>query len=77
MPEDTVGMKTKKLFWNRVAIRATRHPFACVRVRTDTALAGLVQPEEEQAERGPNMYLQIPEGWVSGGWGQALFGGAQ
>ena len=23
------------------------------------------------------MYLQISEGWVSGGWGQALFSGAQ
>jgi len=27
--------------------------------------------------RGPNIYLQIPEGWVSGGWGQALFSSAQ
>ena len=40
-------------------------------------LAGLVQPEEEKAVRGPNIYLQISEGWVSGGWGQALFTGAQ
>ena len=39
--------------------------------------AGLVQPEEEKAERGPNIYLQISEGWVSGGWGQTLFSGAQ
>jgi len=39
--------------------------------------AGLVQPEEEKAERGPHKCLQISEGWVSGGWGQALFSGAQ
>ena len=38
--------------------------------------AGLVQPEEK-AERGPYKCLQISEGWVSGGWGQALFSGAQ
>jgi len=31
----------------------------------------------EKAERGPNIYLQISEGWVSGGWGQTLFSGAQ
>ena len=31
----------------------------------------------EKAERGPNTYLQISEGWVSGGWGQTLFSGAQ
>ena len=35
------------------------------------------QPEEEKAARGPSIYLQIPEGWVSGGRGQALFSGAQ
>jgi len=39
--------------------------------------AGLVQPEEEKAARGPNIYLQISEGWVSGGWSQTLFSGAQ
>jgi len=27
--------------------------------------------------RGPNIYLQISQGWVSGGWGQALFSSAQ
>jgi len=35
------------------------------------------QPEEEKAARGPYKCLQISEGWVSGGWGQALFSGAQ
>ena len=34
-------------------------------------------PEEEKAARGPNIYLQISEGWVSGGRGQTLFSGAQ
>jgi len=37
----------------------------------------LVQPEEEKAARGPYKCLQISAGWVSGGWGQALFSGAQ
>jgi len=27
--------------------------------------------------RGPNRCLQISQGWVSGGWGQTLFSGAQ
>ena len=40
-------------------------------------LFGLVLPEEEKAVREPNIYLQISEGWVSGGWGQALFSNAQ
>ena len=35
------------------------------------------QPEEEKAARGPYKFLQISEGWVSGGWGQTLFSGAQ
>ena len=39
--------------------------------------AGLVQPGEEKAERGPNIYLQISAEWVPGGWGQALFSSAQ
>jgi len=39
--------------------------------------AGLVQPGEVKAARGPNIYLQISEGWVSGRWGQALSSGAQ
>ena len=39
--------------------------------------SGLVQREEEKAERGPNIYLQISAGWGSGGWGQTLSSGAQ
>jgi len=31
----------------------------------------------EKAERGPYKCLQISDGWVSGGWGQTLFSGAQ
>jgi len=42
-------------------------------LRGEAEGAGLVQPEEEKAERGTNIHLQISEGWVSGGWGQALF----
>ena len=46
-------------------------------LRGEAEGAGLVQPEEEKAERGPHKCLEISEGWVSGGWGQALFSGAQ
>ena len=31
----------------------------------------------EKAERGQYKCLEISQGWVSGGWGQALFSGAQ
>jgi len=40
-------------------------------------LRELVQPGEEKAERGSSQCLQISVGWVSGGWGQTLFSGAQ
>ena len=46
-------------------------------LRGEAEGAGLVQPEQEKAARGPNMCLQISKGWVSGGWGQALFSSAQ
>ena len=46
-------------------------------LRPASQTKGLVQPEEEKAARGPYKCLQISEGWVSGGWGQALFSGAQ
>ena len=46
-------------------------------LRGEVEGAGLVQPEEEKAERGPYKCLQISEGWVSERWGQALFSGAQ
>jgi len=38
---------------------------------------GLASLEEEKAERGPYKCLSISQGWVSEGWGQALFSGAQ
>jgi len=37
----------------------------------------LLQPGEEKAERGPHKCLEISEGWMSGGWGQTPFSGAQ
>jgi len=46
-------------------------------LRGEVEGTGLVQPGEEKAARGPYKCLQISEGWVSGGWGQALFNGAQ
>jgi len=44
---------------------------------SDLYSSPLVYPEEEKAERGPYKCLQISQGWVSGGWGQTLFSGAQ
>jgi len=35
------------------------------------------RPSSQKQLRGPNIYLQISEGWVSGGWGQTLFSSAQ
>jgi len=46
-------------------------------LRGEVEGTGLVQPEEEKAARGPYKCLQMSAGWVSGGWGQALFSGAQ
>jgi len=46
-------------------------------LRGEVEGTGLVQLEEEKAARGPYKCLQISEGWGSGGWGQALFSGAQ
>jgi len=46
-------------------------------LRGEAEGAGLVQPEEEKAARGPYKCLQVSEGWVSGGWSQTLFSGAQ
>ena len=46
-------------------------------LRGEAEGAGLVQPEEEKAERGPYKCRSISAGWVSGGWGQTLFSGAQ
>jgi len=31
----------------------------------------------EKAASTPNIHFQISQGWVSGGWGQALFSSAQ
>jgi len=42
-------------------------------LRGEAEGAGLVQPEEEQAVRGPNTCLQMSQGWVSRGCGQTLF----
>ena len=33
--------------------------------------------QEEKAVRGPNKCLQISQEWMSRGWGQTLFSGAQ
>jgi len=39
--------------------------------------APIIEIAAGKAARGPYKCLQISEGWVSGGWGQALFSGAQ
>jgi len=38
---------------------------------------GLFSLNKKKAERGCCKCLQISQGWVSGGWGQTLFSGAQ
>jgi len=38
---------------------------------------GLFSLKKRRLKRGPNKCLSISEGWVSGGWGQTLFSGAQ
>ena len=53
-----------------------RSPVGVQKLRGKAEGAGLVQPEEEKAERGPYKCLEISQGWVSGGWGQTLFSGA-
>jgi len=62
----------------RVQRRATRMMRGLEHLlRGEAEGAGLVQPGEEKTERGPSKCLQISAGWVSGGWGQTLFSGAQ
>ena len=38
---------------------------------------GLFSLKKRRLRRGPNIYLQTSERWLSGGWGQALFSSAQ
>ena len=45
-------------------------------LRGEAEGAGLVQPEEEKAERGPYKCLEISQGWVSEEWGQIFYSSA-
>jgi len=49
--------------WNKLPREVAESP--SLEVRSLPEGAGLVQPEEEKAARGPNKCLQISEGWVS------------
>jgi len=56
----------------RVQWRATRMVRGLEHLSHKERLRELGLFSLEKAERGPNIYLQISQRWVSGGWGQTL-----